>query len=417
MKSDDVRLSYVIVTCNRRDSLLKTVEQVERHTPLPRGQWDLWVVDNGSTDGTAEALADLAQPVNIIRRPRNEGVAARNHALERAGGQYVVLLDDDSYPIGETIERSIRYLDQNRETAALTGRALLPDGRFEACALPGVLLSCAVCLRRSALAEVGGFRSEFFRKAGEYDLSFRLWGAGYRVERNEELLYRHDKSVAGRDAAFAHRMDVRNNLIVARRFLPQPLQREYTDDWAMRYSAIARHAGCGGAARRGRCEAHLYAWRDRFRASDTLHSAAVEAIFQIDHQAACIDQWARDEGVDRVIIADFGKNLYATWRGCREAGLAPLAIADENPAFDGLSYRGIPIEPDGRALRRDPDGVVISTINPAQLDDRLNRLRAQYAGPILTLWQPGRPSATVVEPGAFTNSAPASPAVHAVSRL
>ena len=87
------------------------------------------------------------------------------------------------------------------------------------------MLSGAVCIRKSVLDPSAGFRREFFRKAGEYDLSFRIWEAGYSVERFEDVVYRHDKVMTGRSSALAHRMDLRNNLILVERYLPARLRR------------------------------------------------------------------------------------------------------------------------------------------------------------------------------------------------
>ena len=94
-------LSYVILTHNRRDSLLHTLEQLKNNPPLAAGGWETWVVDNGSTDGTTRAVADTYPHVNVIHRAKNEGVWARQYAIDRAGGKYIGLLDDDSYPIDD----------------------------------------------------------------------------------------------------------------------------------------------------------------------------------------------------------------------------------------------------------------------------------------------------------------------------
>jgi hypothetical protein len=123
----------------------------------------------------------------------------------------------------------------------VVGRVVLPDDRFEASALPGVMINCAVCIRKSALDEVGGFPVEFFRQAEEYDLSFKLWKAGYSVERFEDLVYRHEKAPGNRAGAIVHRLDMRNNLILIERFFPPKMRRFYREDWTNRYLALARH--------------------------------------------------------------------------------------------------------------------------------------------------------------------------------
>lgn len=383
-----MKLSYVIVTHNRKEALLRTLRILHTTTPLASTQWEAWVVDNGSTDGTIDALRQSFPRVNVIARERNEGVWARSYAFGRAAGDYVIMLDDDSYPMADAAIRSMDYLDENPRCGAVVGRVLLPDGSAEACALPAVMLSGAVCVRRSILPKVGGFRKEFFRKAGEYDFSFRIWEAGYTVERFEDILYRHDKVLTSRSQAFAHRMDLRNNLILVERYFPKPLRRIYRKDYRQRYAAIARHQGFQRATRRALREAKVWRVREAASGRQTLSARTLESVLQLDEQARSISVWARQQQLCRVAIVDFSKNLYATYDGCRRAGLRVTAIADENPAFDGLDYRGIPVMNDAAAIATGVDGVVVSNVNPAQVDRVCQRIRQVWRGPTLRLWQP-----------------------------
>ena len=383
-----VKLSYVIVTHQRREPLLRTLEILERTTTLPRPQWETWVVDNGSTDGTADAVRSRFPDVRLILRPGNEGVWARSYAFGPARGKYLILLDDDSYPVGDAATRSIDYLESHPKCGAVVGRVVLPDGGLEACALPSVMLSGAVCLRKSVTEQVGGFRREFFRKAGEYDFSFRIWDAGYSVDRFEDVVYRHDKFMGGRSSSLAHRMDLRNNLILAERYLPTPLRAEYRRDWAQRYAAVAAHAGFGKAARLAMLEAKLWRVREAILGWQPLAPAALESVFGLKAQAEAVAAWSRANNVRKVVIADFGKNLYATFRGCQEAGVDVAAVADDHPAFGGSRYRGVPILPYEQALAGEPEGVVIANVNPAQVGGVERRIGEWFAGPVMRLWEP-----------------------------
>jgi GT2 family glycosyltransferase len=389
-------LSYIIVTHNRRAALLKTLAILQRRTPLARDQWETWVVDNASTDGSCQAVANAHPEVRLIRNPSNEGVGARSRAFDRAAGRYVVLLDDDSYPVGDAVLRSIDYLERTPGTGAVVGRVLLPDGSEEACAMPGVMLSGAVCLRKAVLDEVGGFAPEFFRKAGEYDISYRLWRAGYAVQRFEDIVYRHDKVMTGRSSALAHRMDLRNNLILVERYLPRSLRRAYRKDWLQRYAALARHADQAQAVSQAVAEARDWAQREREAGRSTLLPGVIETLFELETQRQAIDRWALAHRAERVVIADFGKNLYATWTACESLGLDVVAIADNHPAYAGLRYRGIPIVSDAYAATTDHDGIILANLNPAQAPARATQLRAAYRTEPLTLYQSHR--LTAVKP-------------------
>ncbi len=384
-----MQLSYVIVSHNRRDTLLRTLGILQHTTPLPAEQWEVWVVDNGSTDGSADAITQQFPGVHLLRRETNEGVWARTLAFEHCRGRAVILLDDDSYPAdASAITRSIAHLDAHPDLAAVVGRCVLPNGDLEACALPGVMLSGAVCLRKAALDQVGGFRREFFRKAGEYDLSFRLWEAGWRVARFEDVVYRHDKHAAGRSAALAFKMDLRNNLILVERFFPPAYRRAYRKDFLQRYGAFAKHHGQTRALSQAVAEARQWAERERRSGRQTLSPATLETVLQWGQQKRRVAEWAERLELRRVVIADYSKNLYATFRAAQRSGLTVKAIAENHPALADQAYRGVPILSDREALCGRTDGVILSNINPAQVEARTAELRKRWAGPLLTLWRP-----------------------------
>ena len=384
-----MKLSYVIVTRNRRDALLATLAKLEQNTGLPRHAWEVFVIDNASEDDTASAVTSLDRDIRVIRLPENEGVPARNHALPRARGKYVCFLDDDSYPMPGAVPAALTYLGRHPKTAAVVARVVLPDGRLEAPALPTVTIGGASVVRKAVLDQVGGFAPEFFRQAEEYDLSFRVWEAGYRVERFEDVLFGHDKVAdpAGRSAALTRRMDLRNNLILAERYLPRPLRRAYRHDWLRRYAMLGLHDGHRTAVNAALKEAGVWARREAAVGRKTLSPKTVEQVFGLDEQAKAVAAWAKAHGLKRVAIGDYGKNVYATWLACRRAGLTVAAVLDNAPAFTGSLYRGTPVVPDAEAPTG-VQGVVLSNINPAQIEGRMTDLTARFTVPVLRLWHP-----------------------------
>lgn len=383
-----MKLSYIIVTRNRREQLLRTLDILERNTRLPRYAWEVLVVDNASDDGTPEAVGRHHGHPAVIRLDENEGVPARNHALRPARGRFVVFLDDDSYPLDDAIPRSLAYLSRHPKTAALVCPAVLPNGRAEAPAMPAITLGCATVFRRSVLDEIGGFAPEFFRQAEEYELSFRIWAAGYRIERFEDIRFGHDKSASGRSSALTRRMDLRNNLIVVERFLPQPMRREYRHDWLRRYAALGLHEGHADAVNSAVREARVWARREKSVGRRIPNAAALESIFQWKAQADAVEGWKNANNMRRVAIADVGKNIFATYRACRLAGLKIAAVLENSPAFAGSTYRDLPVLSDHEAGEEKFDGIVLSTLNPGAVENRMQELASWHGAPILKFWEP-----------------------------
>jgi hypothetical protein len=251
-----------------------------------------------------------------------------------------------------------------------------------------VLLGGASVVRKSVLDQTGGFSPEFFRQAEEYDLSFRIIRLGHRIERFEDVIFRHEKVPGGRSSALVHRMDLRNNLILVERYLPKSLRRHYRHDWVRRYTALAVHDGERAAAKKGLYEALVWARRERAVGRQTLDGRTLEEVFAFRAQAEAVTAWKQTHGVRRVAIADFSKNVYATYAACGLASLQVVALVDDRPAFQGMSYRSFPIVPSGDLARLDCDGVVVSNTNPAQVAAHADHLAAAAPLPVLALWQP-----------------------------
>ncbi len=378
-------LSYLIITCSRRDGLLSNLKELFATDPGA----DVWVVDNASTDGTPEALARTYPQVRIVRLDTNLGMPARNVGLRQMNSEFVAIIDDDSYPTAGVMAKSVQYMQQHPDVAAVVGRALLPNDKPEASAFPSILLGCASCVRLSAVKEVGYFPDDFFRQAEEYDLSCRLWNAGYRIARFEDLIYRHDKKPsASRASRVVSALDLKHNLLIAARYLSPKMYQVYREDFIARYGAIMAHAGYKSDIAGVINEADgIIVDGSRLRRMQ-LNAAAFEAVFQHESQRQQVASWTSLQRVRRVGIADYSKNLYATYRACVDAGLEIVAIADDREAFAGLSYRGVKVCAGSKINRSAIDGVVISNVNPAQVQDIADSVSKTFGPiPMLTLWR------------------------------
>jgi len=97
-----VLFTVALCTHNHADRLARTLAGLAE-LETPRVAWELLVVDNGSTDGTAALLAAHDWPtgwsVRVVREPKLGLSNARNCAIREARGEYLIFIDDDETPV------------------------------------------------------------------------------------------------------------------------------------------------------------------------------------------------------------------------------------------------------------------------------------------------------------------------------
>lgn len=117
------RVSVIMPAYNAERFIARAIESVLSQT-FP--DWELIVVDDGSTDGTAEVLADLTDPrIRMIRQANGGEAVARNRGLDAVTGEYVAFLDADDLYLPNALADMVQYLNTHPEVAVL-----LSDGYF-----------------------------------------------------------------------------------------------------------------------------------------------------------------------------------------------------------------------------------------------------------------------------------------------
>ncbi|MDW8065786.1 MAG: glycosyltransferase family 2 protein [Anaerolineae bacterium] len=132
----DQALSLVILTYNTRELALRCLSGLY-DAALARG-WQVVVVDNGSTDGTAGAIANRFPGVELICSKRNRGFAAgMNMGLRRARGEIIILMNADVEASADTLAAAAEALRTRPDVGALSPLLRMPDGRPQPFAFGG----------------------------------------------------------------------------------------------------------------------------------------------------------------------------------------------------------------------------------------------------------------------------------------
>ncbi|WP_018657115.1 glycosyltransferase family 2 protein [Actinomadura flavalba] len=221
----DSRVTLVVITRDRRDELLRVLGLMTGVAERPR----IIVVDNGSADGSADAVARDFPAVELIRARENLGALGRNLAVERVTTPYVAFCDDDTWWDSGALARAADLLDAHPDVASVTGRILVEPGGAEdpitpelrhspVPAPPGLpgpallgILAGASMLRAAAFRDVGGFSARL-RFGGEEELlSLDLAADGWWLCWAEDVVVHHRAS-ALRDPTERRRLGIRNTL-------------------------------------------------------------------------------------------------------------------------------------------------------------------------------------------------------------
>ncbi|MBA2944541.1 glycosyltransferase [Streptomyces himalayensis] len=189
------RTTVVVITRNRRDQLLHTLDRLAGLPERP----PVIVTDNASTDGTADAVARLHPDVTVLRPERNLGALGRNVGVRHARTPYVAFSDDDSWWEPGALTAAERLLDSHPRLGLIAARVRVgPEGESDplnemlagsplgrAADLPGTqvlgFLACAAVARREAFLDAGGYHPVLFFAGEETCLAYDLAACGWGV--------------------------------------------------------------------------------------------------------------------------------------------------------------------------------------------------------------------------------------------
>jgi len=169
MPSDPFFVSVIIPVYNGEAFLAEAALSVQRQAYQPL---ELIIVDDGSTDGTAEVAANVAGNVRYVYQPNRGAPAARNKGLKMARGNVIAFLDADDLWHENKFELQLARLASNPSSEVIVGysQLLVPTAlesklsklsKFERFGEPWLFLNLASAVFRKSLFEkVGSFDQE-----------------------------------------------------------------------------------------------------------------------------------------------------------------------------------------------------------------------------------------------------------------
>ena len=213
-------VSIIIVNWNTKKLLRDCLTSVYEQTM--NIDYEVIVVDNGSTDGSIEMVKQDLPQVKLIQNKENRGfAAANNQAIAAARGRYILLLNSDTIVLDKAIEKTLAFADAHTEAGAIGCRVLNPDGTVQTTcfmfpSLLNMLLSstylyklfpknrffgreqmtwwdrndvrevdvvtgCFILIRHEAIEQIGTMDESFFMYGEETDWCYRLKKNGWKI--------------------------------------------------------------------------------------------------------------------------------------------------------------------------------------------------------------------------------------------
>ncbi len=228
------------------------------------------VIDNNSGDGSVDMVREQFPEVQLIASSRNVGFGAGNNlGLALAKGTYCFIMNTDVAVSAEAVDQLISYLESHAQVGIAVPKLINPDGstqqstyEFPSLWIPvlrrtplgkfppakkllrrflmsgwdhnssrsvGWALGGCLCIRRSALAEVGTFDDRFFLYFEDTDLCRRFWEKGWEVHyvHTAEMVHYHRRESAenpglGGVLSYPTRVHIRSALQYFRKYYRQP---------------------------------------------------------------------------------------------------------------------------------------------------------------------------------------------------
>ena len=213
-------VSVIVPLYNAREVIRETLESIRSQTWT---DYEIVVVDDGSTDGSGETVQKFDGILRYIRQENAGVAAARNRGIMESSGRYLALLDHDDLWHPTKLEKQVQLLEQRPEVGMVVtdvahidrdgrpmhiiGAGYNPKETFARLFVRGyVPTPSAAMIRRSVLSAIGGF-DESFRSAGldDHELWTRIAAYCEIANLPEPLTYHRNRTIQPEAVAMEHR--------------------------------------------------------------------------------------------------------------------------------------------------------------------------------------------------------------------
>ncbi|WP_313801760.1 glycosyltransferase family 2 protein [Cytobacillus sp.] len=235
-------ISIIIVNYNTKKITMECINSIYKSKMF--SSFEIFLVDNNSTDGSVAAIKEKFKDVIIIKNEENLGFSkANNQAINLSKGRYVLLLNSDTIVKNRSIDTIVRFMDDNKDVGASGCKVLLPDGSLDKACHRGFptpsasfyymsglakrypdnprfngyhlshlnmneihevdcLVGAFMLVRREAISQVGLLDESFFMYGEDIDWCYRIKATGWKIIYYPYVSIIHYKGASSRKKPF-----------------------------------------------------------------------------------------------------------------------------------------------------------------------------------------------------------------------
>ena len=220
-------ISAVILLYNRKDDVIKNIEALLKNNYK---NIEIIVCDNNSEDGAPEYIESNFPEVKLLEMDSNIGIKALNKGFKKAEGKYILILDDDSLVLEDSIGKAVQKMEKDNKVGAIACNIHDTETKepWKTVYYPKeqksqdwyVFIGCGAFLRKNIFEKAGYYPNDYFLFENELEPSVKILNLGYKIKFYPEIITYHKFAKKVRAKYHHIYYPTRNDLIFAFRCLP-----------------------------------------------------------------------------------------------------------------------------------------------------------------------------------------------------